>query len=341
MLGITRRSHSWHVSVYGKVFVALAVVECLGIIGLAIASLVVDSNSDVSLKYMDGLAIYAATSFLYFATDSILLENGFQFWCGMVCHGLISLYVVWHNFSHNLGDLYDRFSLYLTISILTLQLTYIVLSPFVHNGFGWRIYKCVGGDLSIQRMYVQAEIFFCLLKLDVLFQLLLVLLSLFFLLHLPLPLAVCAIVALLVIFGESVSGYVGVRRESRFWLVMFGLLSLISPLFFAITIYDMAMQDEHSYPFTTKQLFYVSGSLALPVRAGLLAWSVVVSRNFGKGLAEHVWGRRRRPNHSPRRLLNEEAMPPHEGHDNDDDDDDDEPSPVQLVIEYAKPLCCS
>ncbi len=70
----------------------------------------------------------------------------------MLCHALICVYVVWHNFSHNLGDFYDSLSLYLTCIILSLQLIYIILSPFVHNGFGWRIYKVIGGDLNIQAM---------------------------------------------------------------------------------------------------------------------------------------------------------------------------------------------
>ena len=49
------------------------------------------------------------------------------------------------------------------------EIGYIALGYKIYTEFGWKVYKLLGADRSIKRMYMHLQVFLCLIKFDVFF----------------------------------------------------------------------------------------------------------------------------------------------------------------------------
>jgi hypothetical protein len=127
-----------------QVYVALVLLESLGIITLCIVSLVYAQShpsEDRSVRPTSVVSILSAVALLYFSIDSILQENIMQFYASILTHGLLTSYSIWHYLQADLGETYAQVSLYVMVIVCTLQLVYMIIAVPVQDAFGWRLYK--------------------------------------------------------------------------------------------------------------------------------------------------------------------------------------------------------
>ena len=57
----------------------------------------------------------------------------------------------------------------LPIVISVAELAYVALAWTIYNEFGWKVYKFLGADRQIKKMFAVYQIFQCLVKFDVFF----------------------------------------------------------------------------------------------------------------------------------------------------------------------------
>jgi len=72
----------WEVASIGRFFLFLVTLEVLFLVAIAIFTLAESASSaqEQQIIYVAVLAIYISCGFFFFAYDSILKENVFQFW---------------------------------------------------------------------------------------------------------------------------------------------------------------------------------------------------------------------------------------------------------------------
>jgi hypothetical protein len=80
----------------GKAYITLVSVETLALIAAAFAVLgSAGSQRDPSeLRFVAVLSVYVTVGFFYFAFDSIVKENVFQFWYVLACMRIVLVYVL-------------------------------------------------------------------------------------------------------------------------------------------------------------------------------------------------------------------------------------------------------
>jgi len=153
---------NFKVSIFGKLYVTLVSIECLCLVAVCGLSVLFSDEEEGKKNEIFNISvacIFATLGFLFFALDSILLENIFQFWASICVHVLITAYVVWHYFGGSIGRVFEQMSLYLMIGVATCQIVYLVMAPFVQGAFGWRLYKRVGGNVALQEIYRTSQVF--------------------------------------------------------------------------------------------------------------------------------------------------------------------------------------
>jgi len=288
---IPKSKRTWKVSAVGKAFVGFVVTEIICLIGLFISML--NSTDDSDTIYTAISSIATTLGFLYFALDSILLENIFQFAVSIVCHILISIYAVYNYYYGNMpNDTIRLMSMCIAIGTWCMQLIYFGLAYFVKESFGWRLYKRVGGNSALQANYQTSQIFFSLLKLDFLLAVLLELLASFFLYDSQVEL-VGNIIAILLSFLWIFFGYFGVRGENVKLMYAFAVFAIAEPVYIIVKFVDF--NEDHSQK-TSYTQFFTTGSIALLVRILLLFWAYWSFTNFGQGLRTQVFTRRQTTN---------------------------------------------
>ncbi len=167
----------------------------------------------------------------------------------------------------------------------------------MHNSFGWRLYKRVGGNIEMQKMYRVAHIFFALLKFDVGVEVLLVLLASFFLFESTFSYeAILNGVALIVTVVWAIVGRQTVRTESARLVKFWAAFAFVEPIYILYKFAQMNLVPVYKdSPRTTYFQFYLLGSIALIIRAVLLYFAYRAYKNFGKGLAESVFAKKAGP----------------------------------------------
>ncbi|KAJ1908560.1 hypothetical protein IWQ60_011653, partial [Tieghemiomyces parasiticus] len=170
-------------------------------------------------------------------------------------------------------------------------LIYLYLGVRLHRDFGWDIFKQIGANASIRRMYRAYHVFVLLIKLDVFFFLGYSIQFIILVLRttvVELWLTVAAVPITLVILLLAVYA---VRFESRptMMLFMFGLLlTMVYFIYRLVRIYDSSQVQR--YANTSKFLtFFAAVSLLVSVCTFLQA--IICYRNFGRGLKDHLQGK--------------------------------------------------
>lgn len=300
VLTVKQKAHSWEVSTAGRVYVVLVLIETISLMvlcGLSIYSARVHADEETdahSVEATSVVAMVASAALLFFASDSILLENVFQFYTSQVLHGLITAYTIYHYTENgdDLGHLYQRFSLWVMIAVCIFQGAYLALAWPVHTQFGWRLYKKIGGNIAIRPLYRTATIFFSLLKLDFALGVLLMLLALFYLLSGAVEIALDCI-ACVVTLGWLILGFAFVQRESTRLGWFFFIFSVLEPAFIIYKLISMhsgiSDNEDDDYPVFSWREFLLTGCLALVVRLACLGFGVLCWRNFDLGLRDKMW----------------------------------------------------
>lgn len=167
------------------------------------------------------------------------------------------------------------------------------------NSTGWRLYKKIGGNVSIRPLYRAATIFFTLLKLDFALGVLLVLLAIFYLVSQTAQIVI-NVFACIATLGWLVLGFQFVQRESRRIGIFFFAFALLEPAYLIYKLVAIhrdanAASDGQFSTFSWNQ-FLLTGCVAVSVRLACVVAGAVCWGNFGKGLKEKMFtGGHRRP----------------------------------------------
>jgi hypothetical protein len=106
------------------------------------------------------------------AVDAIYNRNTIQIF-GLVIFNLLFLaYAIMsisevRNAFENIGKLQDNVEIYITVvpcMIGLAQAVFCVCSWFIFREFGWEVFKHLGADRRIKRMYMAYQVFICICK---------------------------------------------------------------------------------------------------------------------------------------------------------------------------------
>lgn len=270
------------------------VIESLSLIALCIASLIYAHNhhSDIdsdSVEYISITSMVATISFIYFALDSILLENIFQLYASICLHAVITTYLIWHYVANDLGTVYNHVSLFAMISVCVFQFIYTIMGPILHNKFGWRLYKKIGGNIAIRPLYRTTQVFFTLLKLDFVFTIIIILLATFYYFTQTVQIIINILISLLS-FIWIILGFYCIQSESVKLFVVFVIISILSPSYMLYKLFIIRFDSDTDYSiFSWRQLLFTC-ILAAIIRIGVIVFSVLCYKNFGFGLKDKVFG---------------------------------------------------
>jgi len=57
------------------------------------------------------------------------------------------------------------------VVVMTAEIAYIALGYKIYSEFGWQVFKLLGADRQIKRIYMQYQILQCLMRFDIFFWL--------------------------------------------------------------------------------------------------------------------------------------------------------------------------
>lgn len=237
------------------------------------------------------------------ALDAVYYKNVLQFVFLAIFNALFFLYAVIQIFevqtllgSNSAGFLpSEGLTIAIPVVVSIAEIAYVALGWRIYSEFGWQVFKLLGADRQIKRIYMHYQIFQCLMRFDVFFwlgfsvQLIALVLEKgdfeFYLTIAALPLS------MLLIY----EGHLAARHESRWMMSIFGVGSLAAMVYFVYKLFRIWSQrhtDTFKDVFKTLTVFD-SISVAMLILTGI--WAVIVYRNFDFGLKHHLNKRRARP----------------------------------------------
>jgi len=175
------------------------------------------------------------------------------------------------------------------------ELAYIVLGWSIWREFGWKVYKLLGADRRIKRLYVHYQILACIMKFDVFFwcgfsiQLIWMVLQST---NVEYFITVAALPASLVVL---LSGHLGARYENKPLMYAFMLSCVGACGYFTFKLFRIVSQrqDDNIKPvFKTLAAF---AALAITFLVATFVWSCIVLSNFGSGLKIHMSKKKYQP----------------------------------------------
>ncbi|KAG6832220.1 hypothetical protein H0H92_004185 [Tricholoma furcatifolium] len=182
------------------------------------------------------------------------------------------------------------------IVIAISEVAYIGLGWKIYHEFGWKVYKFLGADRRIKKMYANYQVYECLVKFDVFFW---VGFSVQFI-WLVLQKSdweyyvTCAALPLSVIL--LVEGHLAARHENKWMMATFMCGCIGAMVYFVYKFIKVLMlKGTTQYQFVWKTLTVFS-IIAVILLFLTMALSVIVLRNFGRGLKDAL-GRRNNPTH--------------------------------------------
>jgi len=185
----------------------------------------------------------------------------------------------------------DRTSLILVSIIPAIiavaEAIYCYLSYYIYRLLGWEVFKKIGADRRIKRMYLYYQIFICILKFDFFFFFSFSLQFVLLVLQQSateryLTLAAAPISIILLYFA-----YFAVRREHRHLMyAVLGTCGLAAGYFF-FKLFRIYQGKDDAYRLVYKSLTVFS-ALCLALLVATFAVAVKCFRNFGFGLRQHL-----------------------------------------------------
>jgi hypothetical protein len=224
--------------------------------------------------------IVISSFILWFGLSGLVYVNKYELTAFYMSTVLITLFCTYRFFEMSHRQVFD-YIIFLTTAIS--QLIYIALACQIFKEYTWRFFKTVGADIRFQTMYKTEQQFFSLLKFDLLFALLIVIMA-FALSNKFLGRDILLDILLFFIsIGVFISGHVGVAKEMKFLMAVFfvfcsSLLIIISCKFYRF----MKATEEYELKATIE--YYVVVGIALIIRILVFVWGLKTFKNFGLGL---------------------------------------------------------
>ncbi|KXN83564.1 UPF0658 Golgi apparatus membrane protein C23H3.04 [Leucoagaricus sp. SymC.cos] len=247
------------------------------------------------------LTVFALAHVFQFAMaiDAVYARNTLQFIFLTFFNGLLIIYAAIQigEVREALGPGNENIGLISSIPIDVLTTTipivvsvaeifFIALGWKIYHEFGWKVYKFLGADRNIKRMYASYQIYECLVKFDVFFW------AGFSVQFIWLVLqdndweyyVTCAALPLSIVL--LVEGHLAARHENKWMMATFMSGCVGAMIYFIYKLIKVLMNiNTDTFKLTWKSLTVFS-VIAIALLITTMVFSVIVLRNFGKGLKE-------------------------------------------------------
>jgi len=306
----------WPTSWYLRAYIIVGLVEAIG--DIAIESTLLAKfeffndlwhkntpDESTALPVYLGIFVLAHIFQLTLAWEAIYNRNVIQifglcfFNAAFLCYAIIQIAEIKQAFTALDNVDLDNASLTL-VSVIpgiiaAAEVIYCVLSYYIYRVLGWEVFKKIGADRRIKRMYMNYQIFICILKFDFFFffsfslQFVLLVLEQSKL-ERYLTLAACPVSLILLYFA-----YFAVRREHRYLMYAVLATCLAAGGYFVFKLFRIYAGKDDAYRLVYKSLTVFS-ALSLALLIATFAVAIKCLRNFGLGLKQHLDSTRiRRP----------------------------------------------
>ncbi|KAI0005463.1 hypothetical protein BJV74DRAFT_804560 [Russula compacta] len=234
------------------------------------------------------------------ALDAVYARNTLQFFALTVFNALFLVYAVIQSSEvrHSLTSISSQsgFS-HIPVNVLTTvlpivisiaELAYIALAWTIYNEFGWKVYKFLGADRQIKKMFAVYQIFQCLVKFDVFFWVgfcvqftWLVLDS-----HSWEFYVTCAALPLSIVL--LVEGHLAARYENKWMMTSFLSGCVAAMVYFSYKFIKVVIHKntpEFAPVWESLSTFAVIAIILLIIT---IVYGWMVLRNFGRGLKDQI-----------------------------------------------------
>ncbi|KIK46256.1 hypothetical protein CY34DRAFT_439633 [Suillus luteus UH-Slu-Lm8-n1] len=279
-----------------RLFVLTVVIETA--VDLAIEGDLLVRLQDDSGKLAVYVSVFALAHIfqLVMAVDAVYARNTLQFMSLIIFNLLFLLYAVIEigeikNSSTNSAGI-----LHVPVNVLTdiipavisaAEIAYIGLGWKIYNEFGWKVYKFLGADRRIKKMYATYQIFECLVKFDIFFwvgfsvQFIWLVLQKndweYYVTWAALPLSILLLI----------EGHLAARHENKWMMGTFMFGSMGALVYFTYKLFRVLQYRETQYALYWKSLSTFS-AIAIVLLVITMIFSVLVMRNFGRGLKASI-----------------------------------------------------
>jgi len=172
------------------------------------------------------------------------------------------------------------------IVISVAEVAYIALGWKIYHEFGWGVYKFLGADRRIKKMYATYQIYECLLKFDVFFwvafsvQFIWLVLQdtqvEFYITCAALPFSILLLV----------EGHLAARYEQRWMMATFMIGCVGAMVYFVYKLVQVLLHKSEEPYLHLWEALAVFSVVSIMFLCATFVYSVLVLRNFGKGLKE-------------------------------------------------------
>ncbi|KAI3630108.1 hypothetical protein MIR68_011543 [Amoeboaphelidium protococcarum] len=295
-------------SFYGKLTLIIVLLQAIIVIVLEsyVASVFLPNQSQFENTPAVGIPVYLMI-FLFsqvfqvvLCFDAVLHQNTIQIIAFVIFDALVFAYSLFQYFqlkdalafasvSTVVGE--DKFSgVLIAISVVlgVCLIAFVYLAFKLYLEFGWKIYKKIGADPRMKKMYRLYQIFLAILKLDFFFFLAFSIQFLVLVLNPNDPEYALTIIAVPVIFFMLMFAVYGLRQENRIVMGIFIAGCMCACAYFVFKLVRMyTPSQEFKYLYSRKFLTFFALLNLLFVLITLVI-SVLCLLNFDKGLKQHI-----------------------------------------------------
>jgi len=234
------------------------------------------------------------------ALDAVYARNTLQFFALTVFNALFLVYAIIQSsevrnslssvssqsgFSH---IPVNALTTVLPIVISIAELAYVALAWTIYNEFGWKVYKFLGADRRIKKMFAVYQIFQCLVKFDVFFwvgfsvQFTFLVLDRnsweFYVTCAALPLSIVLLV----------EGHLAARYENKWMMISFISGCVGAMIYFSYKFVKVIFQKHTSEFAPVWESLTTFSVIAIILLVVTFVYAWMVMRNFGRGLKDQI-----------------------------------------------------
>lgn len=234
---------------------------------------------------------------LVMAVDAVYARNTLQFICLTIFNLMFLIYAgvqkqeIQSYTTSSAGPIHIPVQVLTTVipCVISLaELAYIGLGWKIYNEFGWKVYKFLGADRRIKKMFASYQIFVCLIKFDLFLWVGFCVQFIWLVLTKHTWEYYLTIAALPISVVLLVEGHLAVRHENKLmmWTFLSGCAAaLVYCVYKLIKVVVLRTTPSYKNVWETLATFSVVAIILLVVT---IVFSVIVMRNFGKGLKESM-----------------------------------------------------
>jgi len=198
---------------------------------------------------------------------------------------LVEIYVIYTFVIHaEAGTLQaSHYAAIILISLITL--CFVIVSIKLFKDFElWRFRKLVSSlqtDVELRKLYTNYEAWVALMKLDINFNIIFILMGLFF--FFSTAETFINMIGIFITFAWAFIGHIGVRMEDVKMMVIFFIFSVVFPADIIWKLYSIEQQIDPTLPIV--QIIF-AGVIALAIRIIFLFTTIRMVSNFGRNLRD-------------------------------------------------------